>query len=133
MGGCKRVPCHTTCGLNREVWHHSQRSELPVCSQSSERNLVDQPVPSGSFAYFHDLQSRRKVWRLPMDAIEERSDQKVDLHECLRIKTPSATVWTVLWDPSINEGHKGPMRAVSVESHHVLGRAAAVGSCCCCE
>lgn len=59
------------------------------------------------------------LWRLPMEAIEERSSQKLDLHECLRIKTPSATVWTVMWDPSISEGHNGPMSAVSVESHHL--------------
>eukprot|EP00658_Telonema_sp_P-2_P039102 TRINITY_DN2796_c0_g1_i4.p1 TRINITY_DN2796_c0_g1~~TRINITY_DN2796_c0_g1_i4.p1 ORF type:complete len:295 (+),score=52.84 TRINITY_DN2796_c0_g1_i4:247-1131(+) len=63
--------------------------------------------------------SNASLWRVPIDAIEERATHKLEMEECLRIKTPSNTVWSVLWDPNICEGHEGPMSVISVESHHL--------------
>eukprot|EP00656_Telonema_subtile_P012778 TRINITY_DN16458_c0_g1_i2.p1 TRINITY_DN16458_c0_g1~~TRINITY_DN16458_c0_g1_i2.p1 ORF type:complete len:290 (+),score=53.11 TRINITY_DN16458_c0_g1_i2:114-983(+) len=57
------------------------------------------------------------LWRLPTEAVEGGSAHKADLQECLKIKTPSNTVWSVLWDPSITEGHEGPLSVISIENH----------------
>jgi len=60
------------------------------------------------------------LWKMPEGAFEG-DGQRMDLEEQLRISTPSSTVWSVLWDPRLEEldedDEPGELQVVSMEHH----------------
>lgn len=55
------------------------------------------------------------LWRMPEEALDG-TGRRLDIDECLRISTPSETVWSVIWDPSA-EDDPTDMQVVSMEKH----------------
>ena len=82
------------------------------------------PTPQRPQTFFYDLQPRRlrrtlkpstppsdalsstggkfgaSLWKMPEGAFEG-DGQRLDLEECVRISTPSSTVWGMVWDPRL--------------------------------
>jgi len=76
------------------------------------------PCPCDRSLFFTTYNSKGKfgasLWRMAENAYEG-DGLRMPLEECLRISTPSETVWSVIWDPSAEEDPED-MQVVSLEN-----------------